>query len=112
MRCQLGIADACQWRIKTVFFVDKCIDGNRFDMPGKRGHEACQLGFVDDAAASGIDQYRALAHQPELGKAEQALGERCQRYVDRNHVGLAQQLFEGLPSLKPKATRDLLRKTL
>lgn len=69
--------------------------------------QAEHVDLVDNAAASGIDEYRALAHLREQAPVKQS-----QRYADRNHVGLPKQLIETLPSLKPKATRDLLRKTL
>lgn len=56
MRRQLRAGNAGQWRLEPVLFQGKGIDGNRLDMLGKLAHEGCQLVFVDDPAACGIDQ--------------------------------------------------------
>ena len=50
--------------------------------------------LVDDAAARGVHEPRAGLHHPELFRAEQALGLRGPRQVDRHEIRLDQQRFE------------------
>lgn len=111
MRGQLCVGDTHQRRIEAVLFLGKGIDGDGLYMPWKPGHEGCQLFLVNDAATSGINQDRALAHLAKRGTAEQALGERCERRVDGDDVGLTQKLLECLSSFKSKDLCSLFRET-
>ena len=49
---------------------------------------------IDQCAARGVDQQRVGFHQRQLALADQPGGRRCQRAVQRQHVGGAQQLVE------------------
>ena len=53
-----------------------------------------QSVFVDDAAAGRVDQIGVGLHQRELTAADQAAGLLGERAVDRDEVGLGQQLVE------------------
>ena len=44
--------------------------------------------LVDDAAARGVDESRALLHQAQLALPDQSLGLGCERQMDRDEVGL------------------------
>jgi len=51
-------------------------------------------GFVDDAAARGIDEDRAFLHLRQARRIEQVARAGFQRHMQRHHVGAGEQGFE------------------
>ncbi len=52
---------------------------------------ASSASLIDDGAARGVDERRAVLHQRELARAEHVARFRQQRYVHRRDVGVRQQ---------------------
>ena len=79
------------------------VDAGPGDRPGLQSFGECR--FVDDAAASHVQDARALLHHAEFASTEQALRLGTQRHVNREEIDAGKQFIQVRGSLEAEFRR-------